>query len=47
MSRRSQSGTTFAYHVGDPAHYCVAGSDREGRAVSNKEQPAQPTSIGR
>lgn len=36
--------TIFAYHVNDPERYGVVGFDRDGRAVSLEEKPAQPSS---
>lgn len=41
---QSAGATIFAYHVNDPERYGVVGFDRDGRAVSLEEKPAQPCS---
>ncbi len=41
---RLSGATVFAYQVRDPERYGVVEFDREGRAVSLEEKPAQPRS---
>jgi len=41
---RATGATVFAYHVLDPERYGVVDFDRQGRAVSLEEKPAQPRS---
>jgi glucose-1-phosphate thymidylyltransferase len=43
-ARRQSGATVFAYRVHDPERYGVVEFDREGRAVSLEEKPAQPKS---
>ncbi len=41
---RREGATVFGYQVSDPQRYGVVEMDREGRAVSLEEKPAQPRS---
>jgi glucose-1-phosphate thymidylyltransferase len=43
-ANREQGATVFAYQVTDPARYGIIAFDREGRATSIEEKPAQPRS---
>lgn len=42
MAEFQGGATIFAYHVKDPQRYGVVEFDREGRAISIEEKPAQP-----
>jgi glucose-1-phosphate thymidylyltransferase len=41
---RTQGATVFAYHVVDPERYGVVSFDKQGRAQTLEEKPAQPKS---
>ncbi len=41
---RTQGATVFAYHVIDPERYGVVSFDKQGRAQTLEEKPAQPKS---
>jgi len=41
---RDQGATVFAYHVQDPERYGVVAFDKQGRATSLEEKPANPKS---
>lgn len=41
---QEEGATIFAYYVGDPERYGIVEFDKEGRAVSLEEKPAQPKS---
>ena len=41
---RRTGATVFAYHVSDPQRYGIVAFDRDRRAVSIEEKPAQPKS---
>lgn len=44
MAEFRSGATVFAYHVTNPGEYGVVEFDREGRAVSIEEKPAEPRS---
>lgn len=43
-TQRQEGATVFAYHVNDPERYGVVDFNKQGRATSLEEKPAQPKS---
>jgi glucose-1-phosphate thymidylyltransferase len=43
-TERQEGATVFAYHVNDPERYGVVDFNKQGRATSLEEKPAQPKS---